>query len=464
MRRRARALLVLVSSTALAGCISSSRGRAEADALLEQRVGIARGRADDAATRAARDEILSRPLTADSAARLAVLHHPDVDAAYAEIGVARGELVRAVRLPNPEVEAAVLFHDGEQDYEIGATIDITDFFRLATSGGAAGDALDAAAVEAAGTAMDVALDARRAFYDHVAARQILEMRRTSAFALAQGADAARRIHEAGNTAALGLASEQVMYEESRLLVARAEADAIAARERLSVALGLHGTEAAAWHVPERLPDPPAQEIATSDAERLALARSLDLRALRSRYAAAAGRSDLAAWAWFPDIAAGAVAEREEGHWEVGPQIGIEVPIFYQGQGEAAAAEAEMEAAKARLRGVATNVRAAARTLTVRLRTAREQATFYRETLLPLRQRVVDETQLQFNAMNTGIFQLLAARRDQIEAGRAYVEALRDYWTARAEVEQLLAGRLVTSSARMSSGPAAPSRGGGGADH
>lgn len=100
-------------------------------------------------------------------------------------------------------------------------------------------------------------------------------------------------------------------------------------------------------------------------------------------------------------------------------------------------------AKARLRGVATMVRATARTLSVRLRTAREQALFYQDRLLPLRQRVVDETQLQYNAMNTGIFQLLAAKRDQIEVGRAYVEALRDYWVTRAEMEQLLAGRLVS---------------------
>ena len=38
-------------------------------------------------------------------------------------------------------------------------------------------------------------------------------------------------------------------------------------------------------------------------------------------------------------------------------------------------------------------------------------------------------------------QLLIARRDQIEAGRSYVEALREYWVAKADLEQLLAGRV-----------------------
>jgi cobalt-zinc-cadmium efflux system outer membrane protein len=54
---------------------------------------------------------------------------------------------------------------------------------------------------------------------------------------------------------------------------------------------------------------------------------------------------------------------------------------------------------------------------------------------------VDETLRQYNAMNATVFALLSAKRDHIEGGRAYVEALRDYWTARAELEQLLAGRL-----------------------
>jgi cobalt-zinc-cadmium efflux system outer membrane protein len=68
--------------------------------------------------------------------------------------------------------------------------------------------------------------------------------------------------------------------------------------------------------------------------------------------------------------------------------------------------------------------------------------FYREVQLPLREQIVNETQLNFNAMSTGVFQLLQAKRDQIEAGRAYVETLRDYWIARSEADQLLAGRLV----------------------
>jgi cobalt-zinc-cadmium efflux system outer membrane protein len=45
-------------------------------------------------------------------------------------------------------------------------------------------------------------------------------------------------------------------------------------------------------------------------------------------------------------------------------------------------------------------------------------------------------------MQVGVFQLLDARRKQLEAQRDYVNALRDYWRERATLEQLIAGRLA----------------------
>ncbi|MBK7580137.1 MAG: TolC family protein [Myxococcales bacterium] len=191
--------------------------------------------------------------------------------------------------------------------------------------------------------------------------------------------------------------------------------------------------------PERLPGPPASEIDLSSSERLALSRSLDLALARQRFTAAAKRANLArVEGLLPEVRAGVAAEKEinESRWGVGPAVGLELPLFYQGQGEVAAARAEMRR-QARLHDVtAIQVRSAARTTAATLSVARERVRFYETVLLPLRERVVAETQLQYNAMNAGVFQLIAAKRDQVETGRAYVEALRDYWLTRAEHEQL----------------------------
>ena len=61
--------------------------------------------------------------------------------------------------------------------------------------------------------------------------------------------------------------------------------------------------------------------------------------------------------------------------------------------------------------------------------------------MPLKQKIVGETQLQYNAMSVGVFQLLQAKRDQVETASAYIEQLREYWVARTRAEQLLSGRL-----------------------
>jgi cobalt-zinc-cadmium efflux system outer membrane protein len=42
------------------------------------------------------------------------------------------------------------------------------------------------------------------------------------------------------------------------------------------------------------------------------------------------------------------------------------------------------------------------------------------------------------------FQLLQAKRDEIETAKVYLEAVRDYWLARAELEEILAGRFIKS--------------------
>ena len=78
---------------------------------------------------------------------------------------------------------------------------------------------------------------------------------------------------------------------------------------------------------------------------------------------------------------------------------------------------------------------------------------------------VAETQLQYNAMQVGPVELLFAKQQQIEAGAAYVRSLRDYWSARAQLDLILSGRLgagvsaPSGSSDSSGGSTAPDRGG-----
>ncbi|HEV8549557.1 MAG TPA: TolC family protein, partial [Polyangiaceae bacterium] len=145
--------------------------------------------------------------------------------------------------------------------------------------------------------------------------------------------------------------------------------------------------------------------------------------------------------WLPGLKAG-VSARRETHWAVGPAVVLEVPLFYQGQGKVDAARGEERRQKALGQAGAVEVRNDARATATRLGAARDNALLYRDVLLPLRKRVLDETELHYNTMTVGVFQLLAAKRDQIETARTYVELLRDYWHARNDVARLLAGAAL----------------------
>ena len=65
-------------------------------------------------------------------------------------------------------------------------------------------------------------------------------------------------------------------------------------------------------------------------------------------------------------------------------------------------------------------------------------------IVPQRQRILDETLKQYNAMNASTFELLIARRDLVDAGRQYIDSLRRFWRASADARSLARGAMPRS--------------------
>ncbi len=454
--RRMVAGLAIALGALVSGCVSRDAGVGLARSEVRSRTGM-----DLASSEAAADpeinaivgELLTKPLTPDSAARIALLNNADVQAALADVGVVRGNLISALRAPNPKVGLGASFYKERTTLDIEATIELLDLFLLPARQEVADAALEAAALQAAGEALDVAFEAKSSFYEWQAASQSLGLRKTVLYAAAQASDITSRLLEAGNIPPLDALAQQAVFEEARLAVARAELEQTRARERVNTVLGLHGKAGAGWRAAAELPEP--IDFDDEGLERRAVEASLELRVQEKRHLSAASRADLA-WTQglVPELEAGVSAEREDRTWGVGPTVTLSIPLFYQGQGEVAAAEAEMRGAESRHRAAATGARATARVVSERIRVSRESAAFFRTTLLPLRERILDETLRTYNAMDAGPIQLLTAKRDQIETMTAYVATLRDYWIARTEAELLLAGRTPTLSAPRAASPAA----------
>ncbi|MBC7730507.1 MAG: RND transporter, partial [Bacteriovorax sp.] len=96
------------------------------------------------------------------------------------------------------------------------------------------------------------------------------------------------------------------------------------------------------------------------------------------------------------------------------------------------------------------------------RSSHDIARHYRDEIVPLKKRISDENQLRYNGMLIGVFELLADARSQIGSVNGYIEALRDFWLAQADLELALIGppRPTAPSAM----PTATAADGGAATH
>jgi cobalt-zinc-cadmium efflux system outer membrane protein len=426
----------------LVGCVSETAPYHDVQKVVAGRTGheVRWSHLDGEVSETTR-EALSHPLTAEAAVKVALLNNAELQAAFEELGVARAELVSAWAFPNPSADVAVRFRkEHSATIDFSATLSLSELILLPLKVGSQNAELDAAKLEVAGKAMDLVLQVRSAYYAYLADVQLIELRQSALDALAAAATTAKALHEAGNITELEQQNEQVLFEEARLNVAAAQANVTGSRQRLTTLLGLWGKEDQ-WKAQSRLAEPGDFQLA--DLEGQAVRNSLDLQIVRHRYTGAAKGANVAmASGALPEIKAGVAVEREDDEWSYGPLVAVEVPLFYQGQGETARAKAEMRRQGQLLQARAVEVRAAARTAVARVTAARERAAYFKDVLLPTRERILKQTQLQYNAMSVSVFQLLLAKRDQIETAQKYVEALRDYWTARAEAEQLRAGRLT----------------------
>jgi outer membrane protein, heavy metal efflux system len=451
------AIQAFIAAT-LSGCttvaISREAGFAEVSRTVENRAGRQiswnQEPANDTASREAVGQLLAKGLTAKSAIDIALLNNHVLKATYADLGLAQSDVVQASLLHNPVLDAAagIPITSGSVDLTFSVAMDVIDLLYVPLRKRVAGAAFEETKLRVAGEVLDLAWRAEAAFYRHQANEQLLELRGRIAKSTAASYEVAARLRAAGNTTELEVDRERAMAEEAKLDLRSAEIATRESREHLNALLGLWGEQANWTTGSNRLPDPPAEPLDVERLESRAIERSLDLAAAEQHVVAAAENLTLNRTSgWFPELTAGAKGERDEGDWDLGPSLAIPLPLFDRGQARLARARAELGRAEELRYALAVGIRASLRAARDRAVGERERALFYRDVQLPLRERVVRETELQYNAMQLGVFELLRAKEQQIESASRYVETLRDYWLAHGDLTLILSGRLPPGDSR-----------------
>lgn len=445
MRRPMHRFFVLVLAATAAGCASAPKDAGFADvrrAIVEQtRQPIEWNPQapvtppDDGAVAT----LLQEELTPDAAVRIAFANNRDVQATLEGLGVARAELLAAGTIRNP------LFHiekrfPGEvtTPLEMGLAQTLIDLFQIGNRKRLGRAQFEAARIEVGGAIIHFAAQVRTHYFDLLAARRILTRQETVLKAQQAAAELALRQHGAGNISDLDLENEQSRYEQVKLDHARAQLDELEARERLISDLGL--VQRAELQLPDDFPPPEPVDLTSEAVEQQALARRLDIQVARRDIEAAQRAVPIARTSAFDDLAVGVHYEREpEGTKTSGPELEVPVPIFDRGTPQRTKARALLRQAQQRFAALTVAARSEARAALERLREARARMDYIREVVTPRRERILRLTQLEYNAMLRGVFQLLEARQNLASAQREEILAVRDYWMARTELDTALSG-------------------------
>ncbi len=395
------------------------------------------------------------PLTADAAVQIALLNNRGLQASFAELLIAEADYVQAGRLPNPTFSFARLMRTGAlTEIERSIAIDVLGVLTMPFDMRIEAERFKRAQYSVAGEVLGLAADTRRAYYNAVAAQEILRYTEQAKMAADASADLAERMRRAGNFNRLTEARERVFYAQVATQLARARTATMVAREKLIRLMGLWGEELQ-FTVPDRLPDPPTQPRELQNIEATALNQRLDILAARKDAEAVAAALGLTRVTRFVNVLhAGYLWNRvseasdEPGAepQQTGFEIEIALPIFDWGGARTAKAEALYMQAVNRVSDIAINARSEIREAYGGYRAAHEIAKHYREEIVPLRKAISEQQLLEYNGMLIGVFELLADARDQIASVTGAIEALRDFWLADADLDTALTAGSPGSAA------------------
>ena len=390
--------------------------------------------------------LLRKPLTAETAVQIALLNNRSLQATFEDIGLSAADLIEAATIPNPKIDLAIRFPDKPPSgtyIDYSAALDFLSIIMIPLKKRVAKDQLEAVALRVADETLELVSQVKGAFYSLQASQQLLKRFQLIADTSAASLDLAQRQHEAGNITDLAMAQQQASYSRSRLDIATTEAEIRRNREKLDRLLGLWGADTD-WQIAGELPEVPSSEVPMRSLERLAISQRLDLQADYLHFTSQVKNLGLTkAFRLLGALDFGIESEREtDSQTRTGPTFAIELPIFNQGQARIARGEAALRQSQDRFEALAVDIRSQIRELRDELASKREIARFYKDELLPGQRRILNESLINYNAMAIGNFELFTTKAEEARTEREYIEAVRDYWMTRAELERAVGGNLT----------------------
>ena len=444
---KSRTLIALVTASfALGGCATFSKDgglggvQQTTQQHIKQEVVWPKTEAEQSKIADRVKELLQQRMNVESAVQIALLNNKGLQASFYQLGVSEADVVQAGRFPNPKFSMRYTKNGDNYNIEQALTFNIFSLLTIPKMQEIERKRFEKTKQATAFEVLRLANHTRLAYFNAVAATEQVHYSEQVKESAEASAELARRMVQAGNFNKLEQAREQSFYADAALDYANAKSKQVSAYEALSRLLGVSVDQ---LNLEERLPDLPKTTEELQPFEKSAFNQRLDLKAMRLETEVLAKQLGLTKTTRFInvlEIGPSRVLEgrRSEGY-KNGVDISFELPLFDWGDARVARAEAIYMQSVNRTAQMAINAQSEIREAYNSYRTNYDIAKHYRDEIVPLRKKILNENQLRYNGMLTSPFELLADARAQVTSVKSYIESLREFWLAESALQMTLTG-------------------------
>lgn len=399
----------------------------------------------DPATEAQIIGLLNGELSVEDAVQLALLNSSALQAMFEDLAATHGDAVTLTTPRNPFVTLLARFPAAGAGVGLGEfnfLQDLLDLFVLPARRTQANLDLERARLEVTQQVLDTVRSVRVAFYALQAAQQMANLRRDMLHEVQASADLEEVRRKTGQVNDINLALGRATFQQIRLDLAHDELRVVLARERLVQLLGLEEVSAS-WAVSPKLPPLPERELALQGLTDLALQQRFDVAASKARVDLLREALHIAeSTAYVGNVLVGGATARDaQGLQMAGPTLVLELPIFNRRQGLIEGLRARLRETQRRAQYLRVQVQSQVRQAEQAVRQARAVVEPYGAMLIPLRQRITELSVEKLTTADVGAWDVVLARDMELRTQHQWVEAMRDYWLARADLEYAVGASL-----------------------
>ncbi|KKO44667.1 hypothetical protein WG68_14025 [Arsukibacterium ikkense] len=389
-------------------------------------------------------QLLKTPLTLDNAVAIAVLNNRAVQGELLTLGISAAQLQQASQLPNPSISLTRKVSDGHYTTELEFGFNLLSLLTLPKVRQLEINQFEQVKLQVAQRIAGIIADTHHAYWNAVAAQELLHYTEQVYATTAAGAELAKRMLQAGNFSKLEFLREQSLLTEVTLNLVKARQSAYSSQQALQRQLGLW-QDSEQLILPDRLPEIPTQLTDWSYVVQGGLEQRLDVKLAKLKLEHIAQGAGLTRATRFINAFEVEVGANMQDRSERSYKAVLELPLFDWGSYRLKKAEYQYQQAFNHAFAIGVSARSELRQSYFNYQSRYELAQHYKNAMLPIQQQIAEENQLRYNGMFISVFELIADARNQINAVTGYVNANRDFWLARSQLDFAMMGVPVTAA-------------------